>query len=77
MPRPGWREHPDRGAPFAVVATASVEVLTLIDSGALRLLALLGTHLLELVVVAMLCLGGSSLLSGAAISNRMLSILHR
>jgi hypothetical protein len=45
--------------------------------GILGLLALLGIFPMVLALVAMLCLGVSVLLSGAAISSKMLGILHR
>lgn len=66
-----------RVAREAVFAAASVQVLVGLGGGILGLLALLGIHSLVLALVAMLCLGASVLMSGGAVSNKMLSILHR
>jgi hypothetical protein len=66
-----------RVAREAVFAAASVRVLVGLAGGILGLLALLGIYPMVLALVAMLCLGASVLLSGAAISSKMLGILHR
>lgn len=65
-----------RVAREAVFAAASVQVLVGLGGGILGLLALLGIHPMLLTLIAMLSLGGSVLLSGSAISNKMLGVLH-
>jgi hypothetical protein len=72
----GWPDTARRVAREAVLAAASVQVLVGLAGGILGLLALLGIYPLELALVAMLCLGASVLLSGTAISSKMLSVLH-
>jgi hypothetical protein len=66
-----------RVAREAVFAAASVQVLVGLAGGILGLLALLGIYPMVLALVAMLSLGASVLLSGAAISGKVLGILRR
>jgi hypothetical protein len=73
----GWSDTTRHMAREAVLSAASVQVLVGLAGGVLGLLALLGIHPLTLTLVAMLCVGGSVLLSGAAVSGKMLSILRR
>ncbi len=73
----GWADTTRRVAREAVLAAAGVQVLVGLAGGILGLLSLLGLYSLDLALVAMLCLGASVLLTGAALSTRMLSILRR
>lgn len=65
-----------RVAREAVLAAASVQALVGLGGGILGLLALLGIFPLMLTLVAMLCLGASVLLSGTAISGKMIGLLR-
>jgi hypothetical protein len=60
----------------AVSAAAGMQVFVGVGSITLGILALLGLAPLILVLVAMLVLGAAVLLSGAAVSSRMLSIFR-
>jgi hypothetical protein len=71
-----WPDTARQVAREGVRAAAGVQVLVGLGGGVLGLLALLGVYPVELTLVAMLCLGGAILLSGAAISGKMLSVLH-
>jgi hypothetical protein len=72
-----WHETVRRIACEAVWAAASVQVLVGLAGAILGILAVLKIYPLELTLVAMLCMGASVLLSGAAISSKMVSLLHR
>ena len=61
----------------AVMAASGAQVLVGLASAVLGILALLGIAPMILTLAAMLSVGASVLLSGVAISDRMLSILCR
>jgi hypothetical protein len=71
-----WPDTARRVAREGIRTAAGVQILVGLGGGVLGLLALLGVYPVELALVAMLCLGGAILLSGAAISGKMLSVLH-
>jgi hypothetical protein len=76
----GWYDLHDtarRVAREAVSAAAGAQVLAGLAGAILGILALVGTNTLTLTLVALLCLGASGLLSGAAVSSKMLSMLRR
>jgi hypothetical protein len=72
----GWPDMTRRVAREAVYAASGVQVLVGLAAVILGIIALAGWFPLELNLVAMLCVGASILLSGAALSSRMMSILH-
>jgi hypothetical protein len=72
-----WPDRARRVAREALKAAAGMQVLAGLACGVLGIIALVGTYPLTLPLVAMLCAGAAVLLSGAAVSTRMLSLLRR
>jgi hypothetical protein len=66
-----------RAARYAVSAAAGAQTLVALAATVLGILALLGFAPGVLSLIALLAIGGSLLLSGGAVSGKVLKLLHR
>lgn len=79
---PGLPTYPDHetfrwAAREAAEGAAGAQVLAGLAAVVLGIIALVGLVPMTLVLVAFLCLGGSALLSGGALAERMFSVMTR
>lgn len=71
----GYHPTAQRISREAVLAASGAQVLVGLAGAVLGILALIGIYPLTLSLVALLCMGGSVLLSGAAVGGRMMAFL--